>query len=210
MPVCIAINRFGLRDWAQVDALNHSVTQSEEHTDLKQLREGHAESFAALLEEHRPSLRILAAAEVGPSDADDVVQDAAIAALGKWNDFTPGTNFRAWMAAFVRFRAANHRRGERRHRKRLLRLSIGRSDQESQREISMPGLNNRLQNAMGVLSEDQRACLVLRVVGSHSYDEISEILSISPTTARTHVFRARRLLADRLGSDGESEEVRRG
>ncbi|MEM9373654.1 MAG: RNA polymerase sigma factor [Planctomycetota bacterium] len=165
------------------------------------------EGFGALLEEHRVSLRLLAAAEVGASDAEDVVHDAAIAALERRGEFRPGTDFRAWMAAFVRYRCANHRRGERRRRDRLVRLS--------RREPSRSGAGDHapgepgpdLERAMRSLTGDQRSCLLLRVIGAHTYEEIGSILGMTPATARSHVFRSRRVLADRLTAAGETGEM---
>jgi hypothetical protein len=46
--------------------------------------------------------------------AEDVVQEAALTALGKLHEFEPNTNFTAWMAKIVRFIALNQsRRGRR-------------------------------------------------------------------------------------------------
>ncbi|MFK7884086.1 MAG: RNA polymerase sigma factor [Phycisphaerales bacterium] len=173
-------------------------------------QEASAEAFGRLLESNRVSLRLIAAAEVGVSDAEDVVQDAAIAALERWHEFTPGTNFRAWMAAFVRFRAANHRRGEKRNRNRLLRLSRREPARHELSGSRIPDLDPQLELAMQALTTDQRACLILRIVGSHSYEEIGMILNIEPATARSHVFRSRRYLADRMGEQSEKGEVPHG
>src|SRR5258705_9110813 len=48
--------------------------------------------------------------------AEDVVQEAALLALGKLDKFEPGTNFRAWMAQMVRYVALNHARKRQKHR----------------------------------------------------------------------------------------------
>src|SRR5687767_9016051 len=42
-----------------------------------------------------------------PFIAEDVVQEAAVTALGKLNEFEPNTNFTAWMAKIVRYIALN-------------------------------------------------------------------------------------------------------
>jgi RNA polymerase sigma-70 factor, ECF subfamily len=49
-----------------------------------------------------------------PVVAEDVVQDAAVTAMGKLNEFRPDSNFTAWMAQIVRYIALNaSRRGRR-------------------------------------------------------------------------------------------------
>lgn len=146
--------------------------------------------------EHR-TLRVIASAEVGPADADDVVQEAAIRAMDKLRDYTPGTNFRAWMAAFVRYTASNHKRSERRRSARRLRLA-GMSSRHDQ--ASTPPTDTRfdacLQRALDQIPSEQRVCLLLKVVLSHSYEEIGRILELPEATARSHVFRARKRMLE--------------
>jgi DNA-directed RNA polymerase specialized sigma24 family protein len=63
----------------------------------------------------------------------------------------------------------------------------------------------RLHEAVASLDADLRLCLLLKVVLSHSYKEIEEITGIPETTARSHVFRARRALLQELaqGTGGD-------
>ena len=82
----------------------------------------HAESLGAVefAESFQASFRTLWLIAVGivgePALAEDVVQEAAIAALAKLDQFTPGTNFRAWMGRIVHFVAMNQARKEKRRR----------------------------------------------------------------------------------------------
>lgn len=70
-----------------------------------------AEKFAALFQESARVLWTIAAGVLGhPSEAEDVLQEACVMALGKLEQFEPDTNFAAWMGSFVRNVALNHRR----------------------------------------------------------------------------------------------------
>jgi RNA polymerase sigma-70 factor (ECF subfamily) len=60
------------------------------------------------------------------------------------------------------------------------------------------GFRDDLRNAVDGLGPLQGACLVLRAVHGHSYDEIASMLDIPAATARSHVFRARAALASML------------
>lgn len=87
--------------------------------------------FARLYQDAFPTLVIIASAEVGARDAEDVVQQAGALALTRLDRFTQGTNFRAWMAAIVRGVASNHRRSERRLGRRLqVFASLGKNDSQ--------------------------------------------------------------------------------
>jgi len=68
-------------------------------------------AFAERFEGASRTLWCIAAAVVGDrSAAEDVLQEAAVIALGKLEQFDPETNFLAWMARIVRFVALNHGR----------------------------------------------------------------------------------------------------
>ncbi|MFZ4573024.1 MAG: RNA polymerase sigma factor [Phycisphaerales bacterium] len=145
------------------------------------------------------------------ADADDILQEAAIAGLRRFDSFAPGTNFRAWMAEIVRFCALNYRRSKRRQSSFLDRntdpASIGVAPSESgpspvgiggQLRDSQGHLDDRLTSALERLDPTARACVLLRCIESLGYDEISLILGIPPGTAMSHVFRARRQLSTDL------------
>lgn len=86
--------------------------------------------------------------------------------------------------------------------------SDGASGSGSGIRIDYPaGFRADLRNAVDSLGPIQGACLVLRVVHGHGYDEIAAMLDLPAATARSHVFRARAALAARLtsGKDAEME-----
>lgn len=170
------------------------------------------------------SLRIVAVSQAGMGQADDVVQQAAIVALERLDRFEAGTDFRAWMAAIVRGVARNQRRSNaRRDRKhRALGDRSPRADEGTALDetggplprvvrdargvdVTLPdGFEPRLRNAVESLGPLQAACLLLKTVHGHTYDEISGMLDVPPATARSHVFRARMLLLDLMRS-GEDD-----
>ncbi|MCA8975518.1 MAG: sigma-70 family RNA polymerase sigma factor [Planctomycetes bacterium] len=73
------------------------------------------DQFAGRFERAAPALWCVAAAVLGSRDAaEDVVQEAALQAMAKLATFRAGSDFTAWMARIVRFRALNQRRRLRR------------------------------------------------------------------------------------------------
>lgn len=160
------------------------------------------EEFASLFERACPTLRVIASAEVGRADAEDVLQEAAMSAMRKLDEFEAGTNFGAWMAAFVRYCASNHRRSERRHKSRRRRLAKMQRPSADHTDPRLVESDERLLEAMEHLSADQRCCILLKVVMSHTYQDIATILEIPVATARSHVFRARQRLFELLPEEG--------
>lgn len=179
-----------------------------------------AKDFAAQFSAAFPRLWGLAAALISDrNEAEDLVQEAALVALKKLDTFTPGSNFQAWMARIVRMHALNYRR------KRASRCTAATNsadiDQtheaaattELQPDVALrsaaagdttniqESLDDVLLNSLDELDQVARACLLLRVVYSLSYDEISEMLEIPPGTAMSHVHRSKRLLRKKMSSE---------
>lgn len=147
--------------------------------------------------------------------ADDVVQEAAVVAYRKFDQFRSGTNFAAWMAQTVRYVALNEARRE--HRRAALSLdddshgAPGRSIEadearrhgDSAEAADAPNggtreFSRRVQEALGGISDVARACLLLRTLDGLEYSHIAELLGIPEGTAMSHVHRARQYLRERL------------
>jgi len=140
-----------------------------------------------------------------PYLAEDVVQEAALIALGKLADFTPGTNLNAWVGRMVRYVALNHARKEQKRRSPSLE-SVGENEGatgvgvgETPPALSTRvGIDARIEQELFLVGETARACLLLRTVEGLSYADIAELLEIPAGTAMSHVHRTRLLLRERL------------
>jgi|SRR5882762_4214432 len=145
--------------------------------------------------------------------AEDVVQEAALLALGKLDKFEPGTNFRAWMAQMVRYVALNHARKRQKHRASALVPELEESgsvasshSNESALRLGRHGelpadqafFDDNVVRALNSVSDIARACLLLRTIEQMEYSEISKVLQIPEGTAMSHVHRARQHLRERL------------
>lgn len=177
------------------------------------------EAFSVRFREAYRTLWLIASGIVGNRAlADDVVQEAALIALGKLDQFTEGTSFKAWMGQIVRFVALNFARRHRRDRHDDLpadaqdRTSTAGSSPLAERKGASPhsalqqlDLDDELLNAMRALSETACACLLLRTVDGMDYREISELLDIPEGTAMSHVHRSRMFLRQRLSAGGAAD-----
>lgn len=158
------------------------------------------DEFARDFERVRPRLVCLAAAVLGtPHGAEDVVQEAALVALDKLDQFEPGTRLEAWLARIVRLVALNHGRERARARARSGGAAVetlgasGHAAESGVRPLALD-FDDRLMRALGALGETARAALLLRTVLELDYREISALLEIPEGTAMSHVFRAREAL----------------
>jgi len=166
------------------------------------------EAFASRFTAHARALWCIAVAILGrSSQAEDVLQEAALIALRKLHDFDPATSFPAWMGQIVRFVALNHARRSRRTLP-LEPASLARLESEPELERPVRGggqldpdqasFDDQIVAALARLDETARSCLLLRTVVEMPYREIARVLAIPEGTAMSHVHRARQSLGREL------------
>ena len=165
------------------------------------------ESFAALFADSYQRCWLIAAAITGDRvEADDIVQEASLVALRKRAEFTTGTNFAAWIGQIVRLTALNYaKKSIRRHTVVTEPEIAGRVDasvaaitEDGRLAEHQSDFDDDVVLALQQISEEARACLLLRVVQQLSYSEIAEVLQIPEGTAMSHVHRAKLSMRERL------------
>lgn len=170
-------------------------------------RGGDAAAFEALVRRH---LRAATAVAVGVladrADADDVCQDAFIAALEQLDSLTEPHRFGAWVLRIVRNRALSALRKQRVRTAEPLEWATGAvSDSNPQRDAERSALRDRLDGALATLPEHQRQIVLLHDLEEWKHREIGELLGMPEGTVRHHLFLARRALRARLGNEHERE-----
>lgn len=164
------------------------------------------EEFARGFSEHARLLWLVAAAHAPRGDAEDVLQEAALAALRRLDAFPPGGSFPAWMSQFVRFTAANARRVRKpadpaeAHPEAAARapLPAAAVSTNGRLDADRAGLDDELLSALETLAPDARAALLLRVVLDLPVAEVAAALGLPENTVASHVHRARQALRERL------------
>lgn len=150
------------------------------------------------------------------SAAEDVLQEAAIVALKKLDQFRPDSNFRAWVGAIVRNVALNAVRSERRRKGTVGPWSDSFEPMEEKDLVSShlrdadPLFDGKVAAALANVGDVARACLLLRTVGDLPYAEIAALLEIPEGTAMSHVHRARAQLRERLAGVWEEHAAGEG
>ena len=136
------------------------------------------------------------------SDARDLAQDTLLLALRSREQFTPGTNLRAWL-----FRIARNRYLDLRHRQRREQVAgpdvlepgdraddpapfFG--DQELGRVQGL--VRGDITRALAALPEPYRTAIVLADIEGWTWEEVAAILGVPIGTVQSRVFRGRRAL----------------
>ena len=138
--------------------------------------------------------------------AEDLAQDALLAALERWPESGIPDNPGAWLMAAAKHRSIDHVRRramlERKHEQ------LG-HELEAQQEAAVPDLDAALDDHVGddmlrlmftachpVLSTDARVALTLRMIGGLTTDEIARAFLVPEATMAQRIVRAKRTLSE--------------
>ena len=183
-----------------------STQAEQDDTQLvKASQQGDQDAFALLVRRHQRrvfnlSLRMVQDYE----DASEATQEAFVAAWQGLPSFRGEARFATWL-----YRIAYHcclRQLERRKRERDLQAVIEAEQildgmHKEQRVEDILERRDRLavvRAQMEQLPAKYRSVLVLRHLQEMSYEEMAAVLSMPVGTIKTHLFRARNLLKERL------------
>jgi RNA polymerase sigma-70 factor, ECF subfamily len=160
---------------------------------------GARHEFLRDIEGMMPNLRRYARSLARETDeADDIVQDALVSALGKIHQFEPGTNLRAWLFTITRNAFLDRRR------RRRVRTHVP-LDEASSLDLQAPPsqeasiARGHLAAAYEQLPRPHREVVALVVFESMSYEQAAEILQVAVGTVRSRLSRARATLREALG-----------
>jgi RNA polymerase sigma-70 factor (ECF subfamily) len=138
--------------------------------------------------------------------AEDLAQDALVAALEQWPESGVPDNPGAWLMATAKHRAIDHfRRNTRLERKHE---ELGR--ELGAKEMAVPDLDSALDDNVGddllrlvfischpVLSTDAQVALTLRLLGGLTTEEIARAFLVPEATVAQRIVRSKRTLSEK-------------
>src|SRR5688500_11512986 len=167
---------------------------------VRRARAGDAGAFDLLVRSHlRAAYSVALGVTNDPSDAEDVTQDAFIAALERLDECQDPDRFSGWLMRIVRNRALNLRRSHSvRTAKPLVEAQDAVSSSDPARETSRALLRDELTAALGELTETQRQVVLMHDLEGYKHREIGDVLGISEGASRFHLSTARAALRELL------------
>jgi RNA polymerase sigma-70 factor (ECF subfamily) len=163
---------------------------------VRAARGGSQAAFARLVALHEKPLRGFLR-KSGWTDADDIAQEAFVAAWTSLGRLRADEGFRAWLYGIAWRKALDQRRSVRRSAQR----DEAWRELESQEAPEGVGAEDRmaLETALLTLPEDQRACVTLCLGQGWSHAEVAQVLDLPLGTVKSHVTRGRERLLSVLG-----------
>ncbi|NOS69082.1 MAG: sigma-70 family RNA polymerase sigma factor [Verrucomicrobia bacterium] len=178
---------------------------------MLRVKQGDTEAFTALVEKYKQPVMNLAYRTLRDStEAEDLAQNVFVQAWKSASRYEPTAKFSTWIFTIARNLCLNEIRRRTRHPAES--LDQARDDNpeqplfqvEDRRLASTPDqmlrgeLENKVDEAIAALPENQRIALALCREDELSYEQIAEVLDCSLSATKSLIHRARETLKQKL------------
>lgn len=180
---------------------------------MLQVRDDNAGAFEELMQRYQSRLVSLLAHLVGRRDlAEDLAQDVFLRVYRARKRYVPGSKFSTWLYTIANNVASNARRGL--ARRKEINLVNKDSDEMSgnpldaaalaasglmpTRQLDKAELREVVKLAISALNDRQRMAVLLNKFEHLSYEEIAEVMQMSPSAIKSLLSRARANLREVL------------
>jgi RNA polymerase sigma-70 factor (ECF subfamily) len=170
-------------------------------------RAGDSSAFDELVLLHRPGIvRFIDLLIWDADEAESLAQETLTRAFAQLAEFQMEMRFGAWLRGIALNLCRNHLRNCDRRAKPAADQQLAAVPAPQGKRLGVLSgilrheMADQLDEAIRLLPEALREAFVLHACENLAYDEIGQLLHVSPGTARVRAHRARLLLRDRLGS----------
>jgi len=172
-----------------------AATEIADEELVERLRSGDAAAYDLLVTRHMRRAFSIAYRVLGQrEDAEDLVQDAFLAALEKIDTFQEGRRFAPWFYRILVNRGLNARKSRSLRQTEALPADLSGPGDSPLHHAERAELRERLETAMAALPDRQKTIVRLFELEGFTSPEIAEILEVSDGTVRWHLHQARQTL----------------
>jgi RNA polymerase sigma-70 factor (ECF subfamily) len=165
---------------------------------LRAAARGDVAAFEALYREHVGGVHGLCLRLTRQREAaEDCTQETFVAAWRSLGEFAGRSSFATWLHRIAVNQVLSRQTGLAARLERLASDTDAEELPEPPADDLTPPLD--LERAVERLPDGARHVLVLVGIYGYSHDEAAQLLGIATGTCRAHLFRARRLLGERMG-----------
>lgn len=174
----------------------------EEKDLIRRAARGDAEAFRQLVEAYQTPAYRLAARMCGPDSAEDVTQEAFLAAWRALPEFRGDCRFSTWLYRLVSNAAIDCLRREKKHRDTgdVDDLELPDGGPSLQEQAERNDTRDAVRRALDRLSPEHRQVLLLRFMQELDYGEIARALNVSEGTVKSRINRAKSKLREVLAA----------
>jgi len=183
--------------------------------------DGNEQAYAVLIERHQSPIHVFIFRSVGEEEtARDLTQEVFVKAWFALKHVRERARFTTWLFQIAANLCRDHAKSKAARNARVTySLTRDRDDADGEeRDFPHPDVSpdrqaqfhetmESLNRAIRFLPVDLREAFLLGAVDQLPHKEVSTILGISPKAVEARIYRARRVLAERLVSEGIIEPV---
>jgi RNA polymerase sigma-70 factor (ECF subfamily) len=178
---------------------------------VERARTGDQSAFGELVEIHQPAVfRAALAALRSRDEAEEVVQDAFLAAYRKLGDFRGESSFKTWLLTITWRKALDRRRSIGEWMSRFVTpsdhdappLDPPSPDRSHEQSLIDDDLRRHVRRMVRTLPAHFRDVLLLMATGDHTFEEIGKMLGVPLGTVKWRASEGRRLLKRKLARLG--------
>ena len=159
-------------------------------------RRGDRDGFTRIYQRYAPVVHGALIARVPPHDARDLVQDVFVIAMRRMDVLREAESVGGWLLAIARARAADYWRAAR-PRGELPEATASDPPRAEAAQVLA---------ALRDLPDAYREVLAMRLVEGLTGPEIAERTGLTPGSVRVNLHRGLKLLREKLGWEGSSDE----
>jgi RNA polymerase sigma-70 factor (ECF subfamily) len=172
---------------------------------IARVRAGDSGAFADLVRRHQDRVYGMALRATGrPEDAEDLAQEVFLSAFRGLEGFKGDAQFTTWLYRIAWNRCADWLRKNRKPGRRTSRIEEADDVADSRADPAAEALGKddrlRLRRALDGLDERYRSVVELSCIQGLSYAEVGAALGMPVKTVETRLYRARKMLRERLSS----------
>jgi RNA polymerase sigma-70 factor (ECF subfamily) len=182
---------------------------------VERARRGDDAAFGTLVDRHRTSVFRAALAALGSrEDAEEVAQEAFVAAYRHLQDFREDASFKTWLLSITWRKALTRRRNVKSWLRRFVQppedaeWQVPDTGPTQEQAVIDRELHGHVRREIARLTPKLRDALLLASAGEHSYNDIAAMLGIPVGTMKWRVNEARRQLKVRLADAGYGQGLR--
>lgn len=170
-----------------------------------------AEAFRIIMTRNNQRLYRMARAILhNDSEAEDALQDAYMHAFARLESFRGDSALATWLSRIVINEALGRLRKKRREAEekfptekavvdaRIIRFPVATSTDDPERNMAQRQILALIERTMDGLPEKFRVVLMARTIEGLSVEETAQLLGIKPETVKTRLYRARKLLHEKI------------
>lgn len=190
----------------EVAAVSGDTLDTDDLGVVQRVLGGDVQAFAILVRRYNQRLFRLARGIVGDDqEAMDVLQESYVRAFASLGSFNGPDGFPTWLYVIVRNEAFSQLRKRRREApteaetmESIIEGAADSDDAAPERALQTERLAGVLESAIDRLPPPFRIVFVLRTIEGMTVRETADVLDLNERTVKTRLFRAKRLLRQRL------------